>query len=146
MAGRKKEQVFTDEEQEAMKERAREVKRGKKAAADEEPEVLAKIAELAPADRAMAERLHALVRARAPSLAPKLWYGMPAYALGGKTLCFLQPAARFKTRYATLGFSDAAALDDGPMWATSFALLEWTPATEARVAALLEQAAARASA
>lgn len=137
MAARKKaSDGWTDEEREAMKERARETK--KKKGADEEPDVLAKIAEMQPADRAIAEGLHALAKAR--GLQPKTWYGMPAYAKDGKTVCFFQAASRFKSRYATLGFSDNAALDDGALWATSFAVLDWSPATEERVAELVRRA------
>ncbi|MDG6107461.1 DUF1801 domain-containing protein [Dactylosporangium aurantiacum] len=142
MATTGKHEGFTDEERGAMKERAKELKstsrRGAKA--DTEPEVLAKIAEMSGTDRAIAERLHAVIKANAPMLTPKLWYGMPAYARDGKVLCFFQSAAKFKTRYATLGFSDEANLDDGTMWATSFALKELTPADETRIAALVRQA------
>jgi uncharacterized protein YdhG (YjbR/CyaY superfamily) len=137
--------VFTDEERAAMKERARELKvAGRRVpgadAPDGEGEVLAKIAEMAPRDRAMAERLHALVRATAPSLTPRLWYGMPAYAKDGNVLCFFQPSQKFKTRYATLGFSDKAHLDEGSMWPSSFALMDVTAADEARIAALVTTA------
>jgi uncharacterized protein YdhG (YjbR/CyaY superfamily) len=130
---------FTAEEKAAMRERAREAK----AAAgkvDGESDVLAAIAEMVEPDRAMAERLHALIKASAPDLAPRTWYGMPAYAKGGKVVCFFQTAQKFKTRYATLGFSDKANLDDGAMWPTSFALKELTAAEEAKIAALVEQA------
>jgi uncharacterized protein YdhG (YjbR/CyaY superfamily) len=136
-------QRFTDEERAAMKERAQEVKasRGPRAGkADGEEDVLAKIAEMAEPDRAMAERLHALVKASAPSLSPKTWYGMPAYALDGKVVCFFQTAQKFKTRYATLGFSDTAKLDDGDMWPTAFALKKWTAAEEKSIGALLKRA------
>jgi uncharacterized protein YdhG (YjbR/CyaY superfamily) len=109
--------------------------------ADGESEVLAKIAEMLEPDRAMAERLHALIRATAPALSPKTWYGMPAYARDGEVVCFFQPAQKFKTRYSTLGFSDKARLDDGGMWPTAFALAELTPAEEARIAALVKKAA-----
>jgi uncharacterized protein YdhG (YjbR/CyaY superfamily) len=133
---------FTDEERAAMKERAQELKaearRG--AGADGESAVLAKIAELPEPDRAMAERLHAVIKASAPALSPKTWYGMPAYARKGKVVCFFQSAQKFKTRYATFGFSDAANLDDGAMWPTSFALKRLTPAEEARIAALVKKA------
>ncbi len=133
---------FTEDERGAMKERAKELKstsrRGAKA--DTEPEVLAKIAEMSDSDRAIAERLHAVIKANAPELTPKLWYGMPAYARDGKVLCFFQSAAKFKTRYATLGFSDEANLDDGTMWAAYFALTELTPADEERIGALVKQA------
>lgn len=137
-----KHQGFTTEERGAMKERAKELKsttrRGAKA--DPEPEVLAKIAEMSDSDRAIAERLHAVIKANAPQLTPKLWYGMPAYARDGKVLCFFQSAAKFKTRYATLGFSDEANLDDGTMWAAYFALTELTAADEERIGALVKQA------
>ena len=136
---------FTDEERGAMKERAQELKtaarpgpRGKKA--DEEGAVLAKIAEMSDADRDLAERLHELVKASAPDLAPRLWYGMPAYAKDGKVVCFFQPAQKFKARYATLGFNDPAKLDDGTMWPTAFALTRLTADDEARIRALLEKA------
>ena len=142
MANTTKREGFTDEERGAMKERAKELKstsrRGAKA--DTEPEVLAKIAEMSAADRTIAEHLHTLVKANAPVLTPKLWYGMPAYARDGKVLCFFQSAAKFKTRYATLGFSDEANLDEGAMWPTSFALEKMTAADEARIAALLKRA------
>ena len=137
-----KHEGFTEDERGAMKDRAKELKstarRGAKA--DTEPEVLAKIAEMSDSDRAIAERLHAIVKANAPVLTPKLWYGMPAYARDGKVVCFFQSAAKFKTRYATLGFSDEANLDDGTMWAAYFALTELTPADEDRIAALVKQA------
>ena len=122
-----------------MKERARELKAaaGK---ADGERDVLAKIAEMPEPDRATAERLHAIVKASAPALSPKTWYGMPAYALDGKVVCFFQSAARFKTRYATLGFSDRANLDDGAMWPTAFALPKLTTAAEARIVELVQKA------
>ena len=128
---------FTNEEKAAMRERAREVKAGK---ADGESDVLAKIAEMPEADRAMAERLHALITAIAPALAPRTWYGMPAYAKDGKVVCFFQSAQKFKTRYATLGFSDKANLDEGAMWPTAFALTELTAADEARIGALVKKA------
>lgn len=137
---------FTDEERAAMKDRAREVKaaarRGSAAekAAEAARDVLAKIAEMQDSDRTMAERVHAVVTATAPALAPKLWYGMPAYALDGKIVCFFQSAEKFKARYATLGFSDQAKLDDGAMWAAGFALTDVTPEVEARIAALVKQA------
>ena len=128
---------FTAEERAAMKERAQEVKkaarRGTKA--DGERDVLDKIAEMSQPDRAMAERLHALIKDSAPALAPRTWYGMPAYAKDGKVVCFFQSAQKFKSRYATLGFSDEANLDDGAMWPTYFALKEMTPAEEARIGA-----------
>jgi uncharacterized protein YdhG (YjbR/CyaY superfamily) len=128
---------FTAEERAAMKERARELAGG----GDGEAAVLAKIAELAPADRALAERVHAIVRASAPDLEPRTWYGMPAYARSGKVVCFFQSAQKFKSRYATLGFSDQANLDDGDLWPVGFALGKLTPAAEARIAALVEKAA-----
>ncbi len=134
---------FTEEERDAMKQRAKELKtsarRGAKAA-DTESEVLAKIAEMSDSDRVIAERLHALIKAGAPDLTAKLWYGMPAYARDGKMICFFQPAAKFKARYATLGFSDEATLDEGTMWPASYALTEITADVEARIAALLRQA------
>jgi uncharacterized protein YdhG (YjbR/CyaY superfamily) len=136
---------FTDEERAAMKERAKELKaeprRGRGAGkADGERDVLAKIAEMPEPDRVLGERLHAIVKASAPALSPKLWYGMPAYAKDGKVVCFFQPAQKFKERYATFGFSDQANLDDGAMWPTSFALKELTAADEARIGALVKQA------
>ena len=129
---------FTDEERAAVKERARELKAaaGK---ADEESAVLAKIAEMSGPDRAMAKRLHALIKASAPALSPRTWYGMPAYAKDGKVVCFFQDAQKFKTRYATLGFSDAANLDEGAMWPVAFALKELTAAEEARIGALVKK-------
>ncbi|MEO3744596.1 DUF1801 domain-containing protein [Plantactinospora sp. B5E13] len=133
---------FTDEERAAMKERAKELKtrprRG--ATADTEQEVLAKIAEMSDSDRLLAERLHAVIKANAPALKPKLWYGMPAYARDGKVVCFFQGAAKFKTRYATLGFSDVAHLDEGAMWPASYALTELTADDEARIGALVRRA------
>jgi hypothetical protein len=129
---------FTDEERAAMKERARELKRGDKA--DGESDVLAKIAEMRGPDRAMAGRLHALIKAAAPALSPKTWYGMPAYAKDGKVVCFFQSAQKFKSRYATFGFSDQAHLDEGSMWPTSFALRELTAAEEETIAALVKKA------
>jgi uncharacterized protein YdhG (YjbR/CyaY superfamily) len=136
---------FTDEERAAMKERAQELKaearRGPRAdKADGESAVLAKIAEMAEPDRAMAERLHALIKASAPALSPKTWYGMPAYARDGKVVCFFQSAQKFNSRYATFGFSDTANLDEGGMWPTSFALKELTAAEEARISALVKKA------
>ncbi|HST88180.1 MAG TPA: DUF1801 domain-containing protein [Ktedonobacterales bacterium] len=129
---------FTDEERAAVRERAQELKAGK---ADGESDVLAKIAEMPAPDRAMAERLHAIITASAPALAPRTWYGMPAYAnKDGKVVCFFQPAHKFKTRYATLGFNDSAHLDDGALWPVAFALKELTAADEARIAALVKQA------
>ncbi|WP_284581514.1 DUF1801 domain-containing protein [Streptomyces sp. 2P-4] len=138
---------FTAEERAAMRDHAQEVKkaarRGSAAekAAAAERDVLAKIADMQESDRVMAERVHAVVRAHAPELAPKLWYGMPAYARDGKVVCFFQSAEKFKARYATLGFSDLAALDDGPMWAAGFALTEVTDEVEERIAALVGRAA-----
>jgi len=136
---------FTDEERAAMKERAREVKtaarRGPRAdTADGERDVLAKIAEMPEPDRVMAGRIHAIVMASAPSLSPRTWYGMPAYARDGKVVCFFQSAQKFRTRYATLGFSDEANLDEGAMWPTAFALAELTAADEARIGALVKKA------
>jgi uncharacterized protein YdhG (YjbR/CyaY superfamily) len=136
---RKTSKVFTEEERDAMKTRARELK-ADTAKADGEGETLAKIAEMAPSDRAMAERIHALVKASAPGLSSKLWYGMPAYAKSGKIVCFFQPAQKFKTRYATFGFNDVAKLDDGNLWPVAFALTKLTAADEARIAALLKKA------
>jgi uncharacterized protein YdhG (YjbR/CyaY superfamily) len=137
---------FTEEERAAMRERARELKaaalRGARAgSADGESDVLARIAEMPPPDRVMAERLHAIVRAAAPSLSPRTWYGMPAYAKDDKVVCFFQSAQKFKSRYATFGFSDKANLDDGRMWPTAFALKELTPAEEERITALVKRAA-----
>ena len=134
---------FTAEERAAMKERAKEVKaeaRTNKNKADGESDVLAKIAELPEADRAIAERIHAIITATAPALAPKTWYGMPAYARDGAVVCFFQAAQKFNTRYATLGFSDVANLDEGTMWPTVFALRELTAADEARIGALVAKA------
>ncbi|PJE94485.1 hypothetical protein CUT44_30185 [Streptomyces carminius] len=137
---------FTAEERAAMKERAQEVKKaGRRTsraekAAQAERDVLEKIAGMPESDRAMAERVHAAVTAAAPSLAPKLWYGMPAYALDGKVVCFFQAAEKFRTRYATLGFSDLARLDEGTMWPSAFALTEVTPEAEARIAELVKRA------
>jgi uncharacterized protein YdhG (YjbR/CyaY superfamily) len=139
----KKSKGFTDEERAAMKERARELKaeaRAGKDKAEGDRIVLAKIAEMPEPDRAMAERLHALIKASAPALSPKTWYGMPAYAMDGKVVCFFQSAHRFKSRYATLGFSDTANLDKGAMWPTSFALKELTAAEEAKISALVKKA------
>jgi len=134
---------FTDEERSAMKERARELKAaarrgGKKA--DEESAVLAKIAEMPDSDRVMAERIHAVIKASAPALSPRLWYGQPAYAKDGKVVCFFQSAEKFKSRYATFGFNDAANLDEGAMWPTAFALTELTAADEARIGELVKKA------
>ncbi|MGN6170617.1 MAG: iron chaperone [Solirubrobacteraceae bacterium] len=131
---------FTAEEQAAMKERSRELKAGRGSKADGESDVLAKIAAMEKPDRTMAERVHAIVRASAPDLAPRTWYGMPAYAKDGKVVCFFRDAKKFKTRYATFGFSDKANLDEGAMWPTDFALKELTAATEARITALVKKA------
>src|SRR2546428_6405873 len=136
---------FTDQERAAIKERARELKaaarRGPRAdKAAGESEVLAKIAEMPEPDRAMGERLHAAIKASAPALSPRLWYGMPAYAKDGKVVCFFQSAQKFKTRYATLGFSDEANLDEGAMWPTAFALTKLTADDEARIGALVKKA------
>jgi uncharacterized protein YdhG (YjbR/CyaY superfamily) len=136
---------FTDDERAAMKERAQELKvaarRGARTGkADGERDVLAKIAEMPEPDRAMAERLHAVVKASAPALSPRTWYGMPAYAMDGKVVCFFQSAQKFKTRYATFGFSDAANLDEGAMWPTAFALEKLTAAEEARIGGLVKKA------
>jgi uncharacterized protein YdhG (YjbR/CyaY superfamily) len=131
---------WTDEERAAMKERAKELKAERRGKADPELAVLDKIAELPPPDRAMAERLHALIKANAPALAPRTWYGMPAYAKDGKVVCYFTPASKFKERYATFGFNAEANLDDGTMWPTAFALTELTPADEERIAELVKQA------
>jgi uncharacterized protein YdhG (YjbR/CyaY superfamily) len=134
---------FTDAEKGAMKERAKELKaeqRRDAARADGESELLAKIAEMPESDRVMAERIHAVVKASAPALAPKTWYGMPAYAKDGKIICFFQPAHKFKARYATFGFNDDAKLDDGSMWPTSWALTKLTAADEAKIGALVKKA------
>jgi uncharacterized protein YdhG (YjbR/CyaY superfamily) len=131
----KKSKGFTDEERAAMKERAQELKK-----ADGESDLLAKIAEMQEPDRAMAERLHEIVKASAPALSPKTWYGMPAYAKDGKVVCFFQSAKKFNSRYATFGFSDQANLDEGAMWPTSFALKELTATEEARIGALVKRA------
>jgi uncharacterized protein YdhG (YjbR/CyaY superfamily) len=140
---------FSDEERAAMKERAAELmtekRRGPRSKADGDSDVLAKIAELPEPDRQMATRLHELVRATAPELAPKTWYGMPAYALKGKVVCFFQGGQKFGTRYATLGFSDTASLDDGDLWPTSFAVKELTPAVEERIVALVTRAVSGSS-
>ncbi len=139
----KKSQGFTDEERAAMKERAQELKaeaRRGAGKADGETDVLAKIAEMPDPDRAMAKRLHAIIKASAPALSPKTWYGMPAYAKDGKVVCYFQSAQKFKSRYGTFGFSDEANLDVGAMWPTSFALKELTAAEEARIGALVKKA------
>jgi uncharacterized protein YdhG (YjbR/CyaY superfamily) len=145
MKATKKPKGFTDEERAAMRERIQELKadapRGRGAdKADGETAVLAKIAALPQPDRAMGERLHAIIKANAPALSPRTWYGMPAYAKDGNVVCFFQSAQKFKTRYATLGFSDKANLDEGHMWPTTFALKELTAAEEARICALVKKA------
>jgi uncharacterized protein YdhG (YjbR/CyaY superfamily) len=131
----KKSDGFTADERAAMKERAREAKSGSR-----EGDLLAKIAEMPPADRALAERIHAIVEETAPELRSRTWYGMPAYAKDGDVVCFFQPAQKFKSRYCTLGFSDKASLDDGAMWPVAFALREMTADDEARIAALVRKA------
>ena len=134
---------FTDEEKAAMKERAKELKaeaRANKNKAEGESDVLAKIAEMPEPDRAMAKRLHEIIKASAPDLSPKTWYGMPAYAKDGKVVCFFQSAEKFNARYATFGFNDTANLDEGAMWPTSFALKELTAAEEAKIGALVKKA------
>ena len=140
----KKSKGFTDEERAAMKERAKELKaeaRANKDRAEGESDLLTKIAEMPEPDRAMAERLHAIIKASAPALAPKTWYGMPAYAnKDGKVVCFFTPASKFNSRYATFGFNDDANLDEGAMWPTSFALKELTASEEARISALVQKA------
>ena len=136
--------VFSDEEMEAMKETAKERKAAARRGQDEaagEADALAKIAEMPAPDRAMAERIHAIVKASAPGLAAKTWYGMPAYAKDGKLVCFFKAADKFKTRYATLGFEENAKLDEGTMWPTSYALTELTSADEAKIGALVKKAA-----
>ncbi len=130
---------FSAEERAAMRERLKEERAGKKGA-EAEREVLAKIAEMDPSDRALAQRLHEIIRAAAPALAPRTWYGMPAYARDGKIVCYFRDAKKFKTRYALFGFSDQAKLDDGEMWPTDFALTQITPEVERRIVALLERA------
>jgi uncharacterized protein YdhG (YjbR/CyaY superfamily) len=136
---------FTDDERSAMKEHAQELKKaarggGRASEADPESDVLAKIAEMPESDRAIAERLHALIKASAPALSPRLWYGMPAYAKDGKVVCFFQTAQKFKSRYATFGFNDAANLDEGTMWPTAFALTKLTAEDEAKITALVKKA------
>ena len=138
-----KSKTFSDEERDAMKERARELKaeaRATRNKADGESDVLAKIAEMPEPDRVIAKRLHEIIRASAPALSPKTWYGMPAYARDGKVVCFFTSADKFKSRYATFGFNDDANLDEGAMWPTSFALKELTAAEEARIRALVKKA------
>ncbi|MFF1828510.1 iron chaperone [Paenarthrobacter sp. NPDC058040] len=135
---------FTEDERAAMKERAQELKkssRSKATKADGEADVLEKIAEMPAADQALAERIHAIVKEHAPDLAPKTWYGMPAYAKDGKVVCFFKSADKFKSRYATLGFEETAALDDGTMWATSFALKQLDEASDALIVDLIKKAA-----
>jgi uncharacterized protein YdhG (YjbR/CyaY superfamily) len=142
-ANNKKPEGFTDEERAAMKERAQELKaaaRASKNKADGESDVLAKIDEMLEPDRAMARRLHMIVKASAPTLSPRLWYGMPAYARDGKVVCFFQGAQKFKTRYSTLGFSDSANLDEGALWPVAFALKELTTIEEAKISALVKKA------
>jgi uncharacterized protein YdhG (YjbR/CyaY superfamily) len=144
-APKKSSTTFTNEERAAMKERARELKAtGRRSSrakeSDGEAEVLAKIAEMPASDRAMAKRLHAIIKENAPELSPRTWYGMPAYAKDGDVICFFQNSQKFKTRYATLGFSDKAELDKGAMWPTSYALMELTPATEKEIGTLLKKA------
>jgi uncharacterized protein YdhG (YjbR/CyaY superfamily) len=136
-ASNKKSKGLTAEERAALKETVQERKAGK---ANDESAVLAKIAEMSEPDRSLAERIHAIIKASAPALSPKTWYGMPAYAKDGKVVCFFQDAAKFKARYATFGFSDEANLDDGAMWPTAFALKELTAAEEARIGALVKKA------
>ncbi len=138
-ASNKKTKGFTAEERAAMKERARELK-AEARRADGEKTLLAKVAEMPEADRALAERLHDIITASAPALSPKTWYGMPAYARDGKVVCYFISAHKFKSRYATLGFNDEAKLDEGAMWPVSFALKELTAAEEAKIAALLKKA------
>lgn len=139
----KKTKGFTDEERSAMKERAKELKASARADSDKafgESEVVAKIAEMPEADRVLAERLHAIIKASAPVLSPKLWYGMPAYAKDGKIVCFFQSAQKFGTRYATIGFSDQAKLDEGVLWPVVYALRELTATEETSIAALVKKA------
>ena len=138
-ATNKKSKGFTDEERAAMRERAQELK-AEARKADGESDLLAKIAEMPESDRAIAKRLHAIVKASAPSLSPKTWYGMPAYAMDGNVVCYFQSAHKFKSRYATFGFSDRANLDEGTMWATSFALKKLTAAEEAKIGVLVKKA------
>jgi hypothetical protein len=136
---KKKFEGLTDEERGAMKERVKELKADK---ADGESELLAKLAEMQGPDRVLGERLHAIIKANAPALSARTWYGMPAYAKDGKVVCFFQPAQKFKTRYATLGFNDPARLDEGTMWPTAFALTKLTAADEKRIGALVKKASA----
>ena len=137
---RRASKVFSEEEKNAMKDRAQEVKGARGKEVDAKAEVLAKIASLAPADRTMGKRLFELITATAPSLSPKLWYGMPAFYKNGKLICHFQPAEKFKTRYPTLGFSDAANLDDGALWPVAYAIKGLTAAEEAKIAALVKKA------
>ena len=141
---KKRYEGFTEEEKAAMQDRVQEMKvggrRGRADKADDEGDLLAKIADLPEADRALGKRLHALIKASSPVLSPKLWYGMPAYAKDGKVVCFFQPAHKFKTRYATFGFNDSAHLDDGAVWPVAFALMELTTADEARIGAIVKRA------
>jgi uncharacterized protein YdhG (YjbR/CyaY superfamily) len=131
---------FTDEERAAMREHAKEQRRSGASYADGESDVFAKIAEMPEPDRAMAERVHAIIKANAPALSPRIWYGMPAYAKDGNVVCFFQSAQKFKARYATLGFSDKASLDDGNMWSTAYALKQLNAADEAKICALVKKA------
>ncbi|MCI4343089.1 MAG: DUF1801 domain-containing protein [Thermoplasmata archaeon] len=132
---------FTEEERSAMRERARELRAPRGSGkSDGEGDVKAKIAQMSPSDRAIALRVHAIIRANAPTLSPRTWYGMPAYSKGDQVLCFFRNAGKFKTRYSTLGFSDEANLDDGPMWPTDFAITNLTGAEETRIIALLKKA------
>jgi len=140
MPRKKESDTFSDEERAAMKERLKEFRRARKGGADGESEVRAKIAEMPPADRVLAERLHALIRSTAPDLTPRTWYGMPANARDGQIVCFFQPASKFKVRYLTLGFSDEAKLDDGHLWPVTYAITELNAADEAKIAALLRKA------
>ena len=139
MSTTKKDKGFNAEERAAMKERAREL-RAEKGKADGDSAVLAKIAEMPEADRVLAERIHKIIRANAPELAPRLWYGMPAYTRDGKVVCFFQAADKFSTRYATLGFNDTANIDDGAMWPVAYGLKELTAAGEEKIAALIKKA------
>ncbi len=129
---------FTEAERSAMQDRVDEMKVGSE---NDEKAVLAKISEMGPPDRAMGKRIHIIIKARAPALSPKLWYGMPSYAKGGKSVCFFKPAEKFKARYATLGFNDAAKLDDGDMWPVEYAVSKLTPATAAKIGSLVKKAA-----
>ena len=132
--------AFSEEERAAIQEAVKEAKRGPRGKADGESDVLGKIAEMPPADRAIAERVHAIVKTSVADVEPRTWYGMPAYAKGGNVFCFFKPAVKFKARYATLGFSDKAHLDEGAMWPTEFAITELTTDVEARIAKLVKQA------